>query len=142
MDITEIYSVLKVTKVGGEEYVSLTDLLRLLQEQKDIAFRELVLTPFYIDRRRYELYQYELVMSCTESFTQYMERIAGRPMALIERKVKDNCRRCFIEINGRELNGEVIKYISYLQNNSSLQNEIRGIFGEYHSENMFAAFYF
>ena len=146
MTITDIYSMLKKTKISNEEFVCCDDLFNLLMIDSEITYIDCIITPYYISgNKRYELYEYELVMSSTESFRQYMTIVTGRDWESINNDVVKTREHCYIELmdkDSSDITMEIVKYIEYLKNNTNLKKEIESVFGEFDFSKMFIAIYY
>ena len=141
MHITDIHSNLRTITISNEVYFNCNDFFELLKTENDIRFIDCIITPFYIsNNKRYELYEYELIMSSTESFQQYMTIVAGRQYESINNNVLEIRRNCYIELSDRinsDITADVIKYIEYLMDNIKLKNEVKDIFDEYDASKIF-----
>lgn len=145
MNIIDICSKLKKITVSNELFFSSNDFINLLKMEGDIRYIDCIITPFYIsNNKRYELYEYELVMSSTESFERYMTIVTGHKFEVINKNVIEIRRHCYIELIDKvnsDVTAEVIKYIEYLRNNIRLKNEIKDIFDKFDEAKLFFAIY-
>ena len=145
MDIIGICSKLNTISVSNELFFSCNDFFNLLKMDGDIGYIDCIITPFYIsNNKRYELYEYELVMSSTESFEQYMEIVTGHKFEAVNKNVIEIRRHCYIELSDKvnsDVTAEVIEYIEYIKNSIKLQNEIKDMFDGFDDAKMFFAIY-
>ena len=146
MNITDIYSKLETTTISNETLVACNDFYNLLKKDNDIRYIDCIITPYYISgNKRYELYEYELVMSSTETFRHYMTIASGRDFESINNNVVKTREHCYIELMNKgdsDITAEMIRYLEYLKNNINLKKEIEAVFGEFVFSKMFIAIYY
>ena len=126
-------------------FFSCNDFFKLLKVENNVGYFDCIITPFYIlNNKRYELYEYELIISSTESFEQYMTIVTGQKFETINKKVLETRENCYIELSGRnssDITDQILKYLEYLKTNVEMQNEIKNIFNEFDESKMFFAIY-
>lgn len=140
MKILEINSVLKSVEYAGEIFVNLQELNELLKSNLKIEMEDCLIIPYYIqNNKRLELYQYEFCCTSEFDFQQYILKLTGKgKMEDVPEEIIFLRRNCFSTCD--EPNG-LVNFLKFLFGSKTLKEEIKQVFGDYISENLYAVVY-
>lgn len=132
---------------GQEGLVNINILTNLISNSSELILEPGLLLPFYVveDRKRYELYQYELIINGfeEEEFEEFiLKRTSKSTIEEIDKKIIKILSYCFIKIQMMEDDKtNFFRYIDFLKNEADLRKEMVEIFGEFSPSNIYFDFY-
>ena len=140
MRITEINTIIKSVEYAGEIFINLQELHNLLTTDFGIEMEECIITPFYVqDDKRMELYQYEFCCTNGVDFEEFILKLTGKEkIEDISEEIWYLRRKCFSICD--EPNG-LTDFLTFLFDNKALIEEIKKVFGDYITENLYAVVY-
>ncbi|CQR24743.1 hypothetical protein BN1356_01099 [Streptococcus varani] len=130
-----------------EGLVNINILINLISNSSELILVPGLLLPFYVgeERKRYELYQYELIINGFEEkeFEEFiLKRTSKSTIEEIDKKIIKILSYCFIKIQMMEDDKtNFFRYIDFLKNEADLRKEMVEIFGEFSPTNIYFDFY-
>ena len=122
------------------DLINLVDLKSAIEEkQVDVTKEEAILTPYYFDTKKYELYHYELLVCKGIAFNDYILKKTGKKkIDEIPKKVVELRKKCFISLDETDdIKCKVLGFFDFLMNDKALEEEIVSVFGSFSIENIY-----
>ena len=123
-----------------DDLINLVDLKSAIEKsQVDVACEEAIITPYYVDLKKYELYHYELLVCKGITFNDYILKKTGKKSAdEISEKIVGLRKKCFISLDENDdIKCQVLGFFDFLLNDKALEEEIVSVFGSFSIENLY-----
>ena len=103
-----------------------------------------IITPYYIDRKRYELYHYELFIGKGIRFEDFLLKKTGKKtLEEVPKHIAELRKKYFICFDepDTDITSQIIDYLKMLLNDKNLEEEIKEVFDSYDNRNLFVEIY-
>lgn len=133
------------TMETDDDLIRVIDLIKAIDNRSIIVNREsAILTPYYIDKKRYELYHYELFIDEKMTFEDYLLKKTGKKaLEEVPESIVKLRKKCFISLESvnKDIEFKILEYLEMLLNDKDLSNEINGVFNSFDKKNLYIELY-
>lgn len=128
---------------NDEDLINLLEFKELFKVTEEIEQLGCIITPYYVHNDMvYELYQYEFLLDENEkSFEEYILKTTGKKrLEDVNIEVRELRKRCFCN-DFHTASKKIIEWFDFILDNNLICEEIKGVYGEYNSSNLYVMIY-